>query len=375
MIALALATPSPAMATVSEQILDRAASIRKLGEWIGTFEFLVFSELKRYQVYLYVGAGRTNVREVFAPGLGPLPEPLGECHVIGCKLTGDGFGLGLPEMIGGSPSFNHWAIGVPMTGTLSGVSHVKDVHLFKVVMASMGLAVVETQALGDCGVDVLTHALALTRCAATYRKLRSELADFMAHCAGSPAWHDAWLACCEFAPAIVAPSIAPSTSPSVPLDEASAESPSACEASAESQSASAAPLAPADVPLASAALVSAPAPSTPPPLPPPLETATSETSLAASPQQDHNAGQQKGQLVASFREHLLSLDKDALALITGSFGEFKAAEDWKHVCILVDNLRCIRTYARTHVRACTYVRTHLRSCAHARAFFHCHEHV
>ena len=63
---------------------------------------LAFSELKRYNVYMYVGVGCANLREVFAPGLVPAAEPLGDCHVARCRLIDDGVGLGLPEIIDGS---------------------------------------------------------------------------------------------------------------------------------------------------------------------------------------------------------------------------------------------------------------------------------
>ena len=372
------------MASVSEQILDRAAAVRELGEWIGTFEFLVFSQLKHYDVNMYIGAGCSNLREIYAPGLGPIAEPLGVCHVIGCKVIG--FGLGLPEMVAGSPSFNHWVIGVPLTGSSPGVSHVKDVDFFKVVMAGHGLAVLETQALGDCGIDVMSHALALKRCASTYKKLRSELAEFMVHCATDPVWHDIWSACCEAAP-VMAPPVEPSISPPAPpvvmdivVDEASAEpssAPDSALASADSPLASAAlasasaPLEQPDSSLASATLALAPAPSTPPvspfasvalspasapstppPLPPPALAPAAPEASAVSLPQEQNA-------VASFRQHLLSLEKDELALITGSFDDFKAVEDWGRVRIRAHTY--VRTNERTHMR----LRMYIRACVHA----------
>ena len=140
-------------------------------------------------------------------------EPSGEVHAIGCSVTADCFGIALPGFVDGSPRFNHWVIGVPMGGCIAGATSIGSIHLLRVVMAAAGLAVVETQALGDCGIDVLAHALALPRSASTFKKLRSQLASFMEFNADDPTWQDIWLACCEGAPVPLPPPLPPPHAP------------------------------------------------------------------------------------------------------------------------------------------------------------------
>ena len=347
------------MSSVAEKIRDRAAAIRQLGEYIGTFEFLAFSELKQFNVKLYVGCidgcGVTDIREVFALGLGPLEKPLGDCHVVGCRVTDDCFGLGLPYMIDGLPQFNHWVIGVPLTEPSPGVSSIKGVDVFKVVMASAGIAIIETQALGDCGLDVLSHTLALPRNAATFKKLRSEIADFMVLVAESALWQDIWVAC-EGAPGIEDLAAAdgasafapPLASLGEPLLDTAIKDSSVLVASVDSHLALVAPMASAQAPSASAqapsaSAVSASAHASSPPSPIALAEPSSADDpgvaladeLVADPEPSLDKGeqlseQQKAETVKCFREHLLSLDKDELMKITGSFEEFKAVEAFCH---------------------------------------------
>ena len=54
---------------VAEQILERAAEIRSLGEYIGFWEWLCWSHTAQARVYMLIGRDLYDVQEIFAPTL------------------------------------------------------------------------------------------------------------------------------------------------------------------------------------------------------------------------------------------------------------------------------------------------------------------
>jgi hypothetical protein len=57
-----------------EAILDRAAEMRRLGAFIGLFEWVCWSEHTQVNVHMLIGSQLIDLRGMFAPGLGDLPD-------------------------------------------------------------------------------------------------------------------------------------------------------------------------------------------------------------------------------------------------------------------------------------------------------------
>ena len=53
-----------------------------------------------------------------------------------------------------------------------------------------GLAVLHTQAAGDCGIDAMSYYTALPRTASSFKAVRKSLADFMVSVAAKPSGNE-----------------------------------------------------------------------------------------------------------------------------------------------------------------------------------------
>ena len=75
-----LACPNSASRTMSgdleaeEAILDWAAEMRRLGAFIGLFEWVCWSEHTQVNVHMLIGSELIDLRGMFAAGLGDLPD-------------------------------------------------------------------------------------------------------------------------------------------------------------------------------------------------------------------------------------------------------------------------------------------------------------
>ena len=179
--------------SVSSQMLDHATSVRRMGVYIGLFDFVVLSEVYQRRVFTYIGEGALDVRGVLASGLALLAD-VESVHLIGCTVDLGGV-LALPEMKDGSLTMNRWVIGRQVDGvSLPGVS---DESLESAMLVKHRLVVHETQALGDCGIDVWAHALEFPRKPATFKKLRANIAEFITSKSDDKLWQDIFEMCAE----------------------------------------------------------------------------------------------------------------------------------------------------------------------------------
>jgi len=182
----------------------RAADVRATGVYIGAFEFVVWSETSGNQVKLLVGNTETDLRAVFAPGLGPVPSDSVENIVIGCRI-GEGGSLltAACEDTGGySVQCNHYVIGERVREQPSGLVHApagteESVHISA---ARAGLAVHVTQSLGDCGIDAMCYWADLPRRPASFKQMRYEIAAFIDSVSEDTCWQDVFACCQELNP-------------------------------------------------------------------------------------------------------------------------------------------------------------------------------
>jgi hypothetical protein len=61
-----------------------------------------------------------------------------------------------------------------------------------------GLAVLHTQAAGDCGIDAMSYYTSLPRTAPSFKAVRKSLADFMVLVAAKPEWQRVFGTCQEY---------------------------------------------------------------------------------------------------------------------------------------------------------------------------------
>ena len=70
-------------------IRERAAVVRRLGQYIGMFEWVCWSEYSQANVYLLVGSQLVDVRGLFAPGLGQLADGSASHTPVAARVPGE----------------------------------------------------------------------------------------------------------------------------------------------------------------------------------------------------------------------------------------------------------------------------------------------
>ena len=101
--------------SLPEQIVARSLEVRRMGEYIGAFELVVWSFLEDVNVGLVVGGTVNNVREIFMPGLPALPGSAHSHYFVACNIGLDRR-LMVVDTHGCHPRFGHYVIGAPLLG-------------------------------------------------------------------------------------------------------------------------------------------------------------------------------------------------------------------------------------------------------------------
>lgn len=336
---------------ISDQMLARAEKVKRMGEYVGLFEFAAFSEIFKRNVVTYVDEGATDVRALLASALAPLAD-VEAVHIIGCSIGLRGV-LALPQMVDGSLILSHWVVGKKLEGVSP--PPVGDGSFRSAMLVKHGLVVRETQALGDCGIDVWAFALGRERKAPTFFELRHELAAFINLKADDKVWQEIFELCAESAPMTV-PDGKKTSSASAKCKKtssASAKYSLAVPVFSQADAALIEPMAFAfgevvgpPVPLTSGGCPSSSDASlgaSAIPLFKPIGVShSSEPSTSASATvpfldkavsviESDGAELAKAKKVTSFREYLVSLIASDLAKVTSSYDTFGAAEDLRHV--------------------------------------------
>ena len=340
------------MSTIHEDIVQRANTVRAPGAYVGTFDFIVLSEIMHRKVIMHLGEGATDLRDVFAPGLGALGQSESAVHVIG-TLMGPHGALLVPALAGGMPVMNHWVVGVPILGV--SLPMLGDSALLDNLMLKRGLSVRKTQAMGDCGIDAWAHALGLPRTASRFKSLRADMATFMVGKAHDELWQNIFRVCQESAvpaPAGKVPAASAKSGSTLPVVLAKSDL-KMCEPMAFAmlpdpvESSSAAP--PSDTSVGASAIVAScsggvshcPQPSVGASAIVPFTAEKVVVALAC----DEKA-LALAKHVCSFKHHLLTLIGSELSNLTMSYDRFKEAEDFiTYIC--VGACACYVTYFRT----------------------------
>ena len=222
---------------IADQIAQRAFEVRRMGEYIGAFELVVWSVLEQVEVYLVVGGAAHDVREFYGPAY-PMPRGSAPAHYfVACNLGIARRLMAVDTTWAGGGRFSHYVIGAPLPGHAHApIDPVSGEDSLRVVSLRLGFAIIETQAAGDCGIDTMCHHQGLSRTAAEFKRVRARLADFMHSHRHDPIWQERFRVCGESVmnpvhrkPTDSSASSKPSSDK--PADSSSSSKPPACRSS------------------------------------------------------------------------------------------------------------------------------------------------
>jgi hypothetical protein len=178
-------------------IRERAAEIRKLGAYIGIFEWVAWATFEHVEVKMLFGSNIVSLRAVFAAGM---PQRFRTClRVAAVRARGKKKKWLSAVAPSGEllPVVNHYVIGIACglsvakpSGRPPSTSAVKEA-------LRAGWILRATEAKGNCGIDCMCHHVGQPRNPASWTTIREKLADFMDRVAGDLAWHDVFAACQE----------------------------------------------------------------------------------------------------------------------------------------------------------------------------------
>jgi len=238
--------------------------VRKLGEYIGFFEFVVAALSKQVEVLVLFGEHIINVVDAFASDLKPCTSgwPVARiAAVVGARTW-----LSVEAEDGSYRAPGHFVIGQACEGGV--IRPSPGALTSSAVRAAMKVNwhLRPTDLRGDCGIDALCYHLGYPRHRAVFEQFRRELADFMVLNADDARWHNVFRQCGEMdsAPRPLPAALGP---PPKPVALWGAPSASSSSASASASCPSAASCQPEGV---------ASPPGVPPPLPPPRVGPSSE---------------------------------------------------------------------------------------------------
>jgi len=295
--------------------------VRKLGEYIGFFEFVVAALSKQVEVLVLFGEHIINVVDAFASDLKPCTSgwPVARiAAVVGARTW-----LSVEAEDGSYRAPGHFVIGQACEGGV--IRPSPGALTSSAVRAAMKVNwhLRPTDLRGDCGIDALCYHLGYPRHRAVFEQFRRELADFMVLNADDARWHNVFRQCGEMdsAPRPLPAALGP---PPKPVALWGAPSASSSSASASASCPSAASCQPEGV---------ASPPGVPPPLPPPrvgpssedlvLEDAPPEAARQARPPVQVGGG-------GRFAEWLKAMSTDELTRATASPEAFRDAEQaWR----------------------------------------------
>lgn len=186
-------------AGIADAMSDRAEIIRELGEYIGFFEFMVWGFLRSVELLMLFGDHLVNLPELFGGSL-PVVALENPCRVAAVRLRKGGR---MDAASGNPPIINHYVIALPIVGVHSAAAHSSlpdksgKAGSAAVAARRAGLALKLTNAEGDCGIDCMVFFDGLSRTAASFAAMRTELADFMVANRNNPAWQDVFRSCQE----------------------------------------------------------------------------------------------------------------------------------------------------------------------------------
>ena len=181
-------------------IRKRAEAVRSLGEYIGFFEWLAWSALKKIRLEMLFGNHVLDLQEFIAPWL--VSGSAVVCRVAVVKFIAQD--LYEAATIAEGLCANHFVACkvVSSSASCSPPVGVAPKNAKKAAM-QVGWMMLPTDATGNCGIDVMAYSLGLERCPATWKAIREELAQYMVEISNDPLWQEACSNCAENGPGAV----------------------------------------------------------------------------------------------------------------------------------------------------------------------------
>lgn len=191
-------------ADVARSIRRRAAEVRHMGEYIGFWEWVVWSFLRDVPVHMLFGSTIVDVRRVFGPAA---PAPKGGIHrVAAVQCSGGGYrSAAVQTNRGHVPIVNHFLVGTATNAVVNveEATSLREIRGDKCAARAamrVGWVLKHTTRAGDCGIDVMAYHAGLVRVPSTWQKIRADLAKFMLDVQDQKDWQDAFVACQDAPP-------------------------------------------------------------------------------------------------------------------------------------------------------------------------------
>jgi len=196
-VAMSSATAPPGLsaALTGTALRRRAERIRRLGEYAGLFEWLVWATLNQCEVLVHMNVDILSVLDLMQPRP-ELPPGRAQHHVALCRLGDDG-----ALLTSTAASANHWVVLLPLPLPHESVREapppaIPGESLIDFEMAR-GWLVDHTVADGNCAFDAMAALSSQERQIWTWKTLRQRVAEFIDAHAMDSAWHNAFFLCGE----------------------------------------------------------------------------------------------------------------------------------------------------------------------------------
>jgi hypothetical protein len=167
---------------VEAQIRTRAKQILTPATWIGFFEWVVWSAIHNVRVLLLFGSHVNDIRRIFAPHLPAETE--GTCRACVVRNNGGRWLSSVAKSGAILPEANHFVIAkaIPNDSQTPAV-RMTESSCARRAARQAGWILAETNATGDCGIDVMSHHLGYPRTPAIWASIRGEISDAMEYLA------------------------------------------------------------------------------------------------------------------------------------------------------------------------------------------------
>jgi len=290
---------------MADAIAARAVAVRRPGEFIGFFEWAVWSELRQASVLMLLGTNVVRLRDLL--GLAALPSGRPVHYVVAVRGGGKAW-----RAVRDVRRASHFLIGVAAAAIKVGEGGVRqsDPQSAKAAAFKVGWRLLETNATGDCGPDCMAYWGGFPRNPRGWTEIRGTMADFMVERQADPAWIALYSMCGEV-------QLAPPPRPGI-VSSGSAAAPSAASGSA----------------------AQAPSPAVrPPPLPPPSKPFSEDDAMLVGPPGSAQSEKDDAMLAGfvgapgsaqseqTFPAWLAALDHDKMLEVTRDYSSYRAAVD------------------------------------------------
>ena len=176
----------------------RAQALRRPGEYLGLFDWLVWGDLRQVQVLMLFGTHVVDIRVLRAQGLPPL-EASAVHRVVATARTGTGRLL-TPAGFGAG-GVNHYVIGNASPAASAASPHedlaVPAGSCARAAAARVHWLLLPTSATGECGPDCVEFWSGAGRSATGWQAIRTELAVHMESKKEDAAWQEIFRNCGE----------------------------------------------------------------------------------------------------------------------------------------------------------------------------------